>query len=309
MPNILDFSYEELGTNRYYAQQKRMLFKEITKDAQPFVVIGKDSLSVDPQVNGVYEPIIKNLIEYLAQNGYSDCLIDIGANIGLSSCQSGSAFKEIHCFEPNPICAAICKLNLQKFLPQANYHLHEYGLGEADRTATLKIPYGNSGGAFIADGVNAYSNEVLASKDNFQSFEARNYFEQPIAIKSAKSVLETLTQQLLEKERSAWVIKLDVEGYEPFILKALSCLPPTVRCVIIFESWDPNFDLQAILKSFGQRARAFTLTSQRSYQNLAHRVLKKLFARFAADLTHRLAPYRAGDSGDLVIVIDATADL
>lgn len=309
MPNILDFSYEELGTNRYYAQQKRMLFKEITKDAQPFVVIGKDSLSVDPQVNGVYEPIIKNLIEYLAQNGYSDFLIDIGANIGLSSCQSGSAFKEIHCFEPNPICAAICKLNLQKFLPQANYHLHEYGLGEADRTATLKIPYGNSGGAFIADGVNAYSNEVLASKDNFQSFEARNYFEQPIAIKSAKSVLETLTQQLLEKERSAGVIKLDVEGYEPFILKALSCLPPTMRCVIIFESWDPNFDLQAILKSFGQRARAFTLTSQRSYQNLAHRVLKKLFVRFAADLTHRLVPYRAGDSGDLVIAIDATADL
>ncbi len=308
MPNILDFSYQELGANRHRAQQKRILFKELTKDAQPFVVIGKDSLSVDPQVNGVYEPIIKNLIDYLAQNGYGDFLIDIGANIGLSSCQSGSAFKEIHCFEPNPICAAICKLNLQKFLPQANYHLHEYGLGEGDRTAILKIPFGNSGGAFIADGVNAYSNEVLASKDNFQSFDARNYFEQPIAIKSARSVLETLTQELLEKQRSAGVIKLDVEGYEPVILKALSCLPPPMRCVIIFESWDPNFDLEDILKSFEQRASAFTLASQRSYQNLAHRVLKKLFARYAADLTHRLAPYQLGDSGDLVILIDAATD-
>jgi FkbM family methyltransferase len=306
MPNIEDFSYEELGTTRYAMQKRRQLFQEIAQNPLPAVFVAGDSLSIEPQVGGVYEPIIKNLIDHAAQSGYHDFLIDIGANIGLSSCQSGMAFTEIHGFEPNPICATICQLNLQKFLPPDKYQLHPYGLGESDRIATLKIPYRNMGGAFISDGVNSYSHKVLAEKDNFQSFDANNYFEQAIEIRSAKDVLQGLLQQLLEKKLRSGIIIIDVEGYEPIILEALSIMPNELRCIIIFESWDHHFDVQKILDAFGSRAVGFSIQSQRSYKSLTHRLLKKLFASHAADLTYHLVPYKKGDRGDLVIQVDST---
>jgi hypothetical protein len=62
---------------------------------------GGDVISMTSISNGVYEPHIKFLIDYLAEK-------DIGLlnrhrrNIGLTSCQSGRNFREIHMFEPNP---------------------------------------------------------------------------------------------------------------------------------------------------------------------------------------------------------------
>ena len=71
--------------------------------------------------NGVYEPHIKFLIDYLAEKGYSDFLIDIGANIGLTSCQSGNSFKEIHMFEPNPDCVNILKVK-ESLIKSRTFH-------------------------------------------------------------------------------------------------------------------------------------------------------------------------------------------
>ena len=45
-----------------------------------------------------------------------DFLIDIVANIGMTSVQSGLCFKEVHLYEPNPECISILKLNLHRAL-------------------------------------------------------------------------------------------------------------------------------------------------------------------------------------------------
>jgi hypothetical protein len=42
---------------------------------------------------GEYEPEVVELIKYWADSNYSDFFLDIGANIGLISCQVGHLFK------------------------------------------------------------------------------------------------------------------------------------------------------------------------------------------------------------------------
>ncbi len=302
-----NFFYRRSGKEKYAFEAKRDAYKALTQHSPKFFFLAGDNLPIEPLVTGAYEPHIRDCIDYAAACGNADFLIDIGANIGLTSCQSGRHFKEVHLFEPNPSCIAILKLNTRIALGEGNYHIHEYGLGESNRLATLKVPVGNMGGAFIHDGVNSYSEEILAMKDNFGAMEKRNYIEESIRIAPADSVLDTLLQDLNSRGLKSGVVKIDVEGYEPIILKALTQIPEDMSALIIFESWDKDFDFQALLKAFGSRAKGFHLKSKRSYDSLAHRLLKKWCARFAANDDYQLIPFSGKDAaGDLVVSISKT---
>lgn len=300
-----NFFFKRLGKNKFDFESKRDIYKATTKNSLKFFFLAGDNLSIEPLVTGAYEPHIRSLIDHVAACGYNDFLLDIGANIGLTSCQSGKFFKEVHLFEPNPTCIAILKLNSRIALENRNYHIHEYGLGETSRTAILKIPIDNMGGAFINDNLNSYSEEILAMKDNFSVMDDHNYLQESIRIESAEGVLKTLLSDLYGRGLKSGVVKIDVEGYEPIILKALIQLPKSMSIVIIFESWDKNFDFVNLLNKFGSRAKGYRLKSKRSYQGVAHRLLKKVFARFAADEDYHLIPFAGTDAdGDLVISID-----
>jgi FkbM family methyltransferase len=303
-----NFLYRRTGAEKFATESKKAAYKELTKSTPKFFFLAGDNLPIEPLVTGEYEPHIRDLIDYAAACGNSDFLIDIGANIGLTSCQSGRHFKELHLFEPNPTCAAILKLNAQIALIGSNYHIHEYGLGEADRIASLKVPVGNMGGAFINDGVNSYSEEILAMKDNFTSIDAKNYLEESISIKSAQTVMKDLFQTLLAKGLNGGVIKIDVEGYEPVILDAITQVPKEMSLTIIFESWDKDYDFHGLLSLFSARANGYQLTSKRSYRGIIHRFLKKISARYAADDNYQLTPFSGKNaSGDLVISVRSIA--
>lgn len=299
-----NFFYKRTGKEKYAFEIKRDAYKALTLNSPKFFFLAGDNLPIEPLVTGAYEPHIRDFINYAAACGHADFLIDIGANIGLTSCQSGKHFKEVHLFEPNPTCIAILKLNTRIALGVGNYHIHEYGLGESSRTATLRVPVGNMGGAFINDGVNSYSEEILAMKDNFQSMDKANYIEESIRIESAQSEIITLLTNLKVRGLHSGVVKIDVEGYEPIILNALAQVPEQMSLTIIFESWDKNYDFAQLLKSFHGRATGYRLKSKRSYLNLLHRLLKKFSPKYAADDDYRLIPFSGGDaSGDLVIEI------
>jgi hypothetical protein len=199
---------------------------------------------------------------------------------------------------------AILKLNTRIALGAGNYHIHEYGLGDSARKATLKVPVGNMGGAFINDDVNSYSEEILIMKDNFRSVSKENYIEESIRIESAEVVLGDLLRSLISRGLNSGVIKIDVEGYEPVILHALTQVPGKMSLVIIFESWDKSYDFSSLLASFNKRATGFRLKSRRSYKNVLHRMLKKIANRYAADEDFMLEPFAGNDaSGDLVIAV------
>jgi len=300
-----NFLYRRSGKEKHTIDLKKDAYKALTTKAPRFFFLAGDNLPIEPLVTGAYEPQIRDFIDYAAACGNADFLIDIGANIGLTTCQSGMHFKEVHLFEPNPTCVAILKLNTRIALGAGNYHIHEYGLGESARKATLKVPVGNMGGAFINDGANSYSEEILMMKDNFRSINKENYIEESIRIESAEVVLGDLLRDLKSRGLHSGVIKIDVEGYEPVILNSLNRVPDDMSLVIIFESWDKSYDFSTLLTLFNKRATGFRLKSRRSYKNLLHRVLKKITNRYAADEDYMLEPFAGMDaSGDLVISIE-----
>jgi hypothetical protein len=81
------------------------LVKRLTRKAPPLFLRGQDIISLGPLANGVYDPVMQQMMHHFARQGFQDFLVDIGANIGLVSCESGACFKSIHLFEPNPYVA------------------------------------------------------------------------------------------------------------------------------------------------------------------------------------------------------------
>ena len=118
MPQSSNFSSRESLFQRHVVRKKIGIFQRLTKGALPLFTRGGDEICVSPQIFGYYELRVKDLMDFYAAQGHSDFLIDIGANIGLSTCQSGDRFKEVHCYEPNPNCFKILEVNTQIALIQ-----------------------------------------------------------------------------------------------------------------------------------------------------------------------------------------------
>jgi len=233
---------------------KHRLFSLLIKKSNNLFLRGGDVISISPQIFGIHEEPLTNLIKKFAKNGYKDFLIDIGANIGLTSCQNGNDFDEVHMYEPNPLCCNILEVNATIALNSTQFNIHKYGLGEVEKKVILTVPKHNWGGAFIKDSLNAYSDELLASKDCFTSIDKNNYFEMDILIKDTVSELNTLFQNLIQKGFKKGVIKIDVEGYELIVLLGIAkSLPPNISIFIVFESWDDNLDLNMVIDAFKGR--------------------------------------------------------
>jgi FkbM family methyltransferase len=155
----------------------------------PLFFRGQDIISISPLANGSYDSGMSSLMGYFAGHGFQDFLIDIGANIGLVSCESGHHFKEIHLFEPNPYAACVLKANCFIALKSARYEIHEYGLGARNETLKLHVPYDNWGGAFVVSPENAYDLDQLSAKDGYGKFDLKNYGLVDVPIRNASSEL------------------------------------------------------------------------------------------------------------------------
>ena len=90
---LQNFQYKEKCIEIHQNRKKHRQFESLTKNSlNLFLRIG-DSISISPQIKGSWEPVLASFLKFAASNGYSDFLIDIGANVGLTSCQSGRLFK------------------------------------------------------------------------------------------------------------------------------------------------------------------------------------------------------------------------
>ena len=253
------YSKESL-IQRLILRKKETLFKWLTSNSLPLFLRGRDVISVAPQIYGYYEIRIKDLIEHYAKNGYGDFLIDIGANIGLSTCQSGDYFKEVHCYEPNPNCFNILMVNTKISLNKCKVYLNKFGLGSEDATNTLYVPRGNWGGGFIHDENNSYDDDELGSKDGYTKLDLEKYDAMPILIQSAPNKLKELFLSLIEKNLLNGFIKIDVEGYEPLILKSIAqVIPDNLKVIILFECFTKNLSPENLLANFNGRAEAYKL--------------------------------------------------
>jgi FkbM family methyltransferase len=284
---------------------KILLFKMITHKSCNLFLRAGDFISSRPLLTGLHEPKITRLIDHFSMAGYHDFLIDIGANIGLTSCQNGQSFKKIFMYEPNPLCFKILEVNTIIALKNKNYKLFNYGLGKGNRVINLSVPLTNWGGAFIKDKYNIYSNEILYKKDGFLDFRKKNYSDIQIKLRDSTKELKKVFNFLIKRKLTAGVIKIDVEGYEPIILTGIAqSIPKACKVVIIFESLNPKFDIKAILKCFLGRATAYKLQSNRELKNNNSYV--DYMDYFKLKLRDRLDGNSSGNwSGDIVLFVDS----
>jgi len=247
---------KESSWNQILSIVKHRIFIYLTKGStQNLFVRSGDALSVDIQVNGIYDPQLTSLLKHLSESEKnSDFFIDIGANIGVISCQVGKYFDNLVCFEPNPICVRALKLNLSVVLPTSEVDIREYALGEKDGVLPLLIPGHNLGGAFVYSDSQSYSEELLAKKDGFGLFNKENYNELSIEVRDAKLEMENLFLNLSLKGKEKGVIKIDTKGFElPIIYRMVDAIPTNVSVFIVFENWDENLDIDKLLKAFKRR--------------------------------------------------------
>lgn len=285
---------------------RNRLFKKITKNSLNYFLRGGDLISVNPLTNGVHEPGLTHVISYFCENGYSDFLIDIGANIGLTSCQNGNSFKKVICFEPNPLCVHILKANTEIGITNSLVEINEYGLGNEAGTYDLWVPKHNWGGAFVKNSENRYSDEILASKDSFSAVDKSNYLVKSIDIRSTESVLTEKFSGLIDSGFTSGVVKIDVEGMELQVIQGLArALPSICNIVIVFENWDSNFDFDLIEDAFADRSlKTDIFRSAISDGNPTDKsfIFRRVLQKFSK---HKLFPVESSSSilGDVIMVI------
>ncbi len=298
------YEYKLSASTHIINSLKHLFFSKTTKVSLPLFVKGTDAISIAPQIFGYHEPHIKEVIEHFAANGFGNFLIDIGANIGLTSCQSGNKFKQVFMYEPNPDCFSILKVNAKISLHKCQVHLNPFGLGDNKSMTTLTIPKHNWGGAFIRDETNSYSDQILAEKDNFKEFKDGNYEKIQIQIESTTEVLTQVFKNLNSQSLCSGVIKIDVEGYELSILEALAkIVPKNFHLAVIFENFDKNFDVAQLENHFNGRANLFKLKQS---PILTGSKIRKIFSLiFNGGFSTKIIHKSIGENdGDLILLID-----
>jgi FkbM family methyltransferase len=308
--NIKDFSYTESSIYFIWTQFRCQLFRMLTRNSTSLFLRGNDTISALPQISGKHEPTNTKLIELFAEKGYSDFLVDIGANIGLISCQVGQKFKEIHMYEPNPICCRILEANSLISLGNREFKIYEFGLGEEDGSFKLNVPRNNWGGAYIEE-QNCYDLNTIIGKDRFKNFDSENYYEIQILVKSARYKLSELFSELLDKDLKCGVIKIDVEGYEPVILEGIAdALPEDMKLQVIFESLDSNFEISKVLEKFRNRCvTAYILSENFPWKGKRMKLpnfIKIIFVLFRFSIKTVVKKLNVGDysKGMLIVQVD-----
>lgn len=217
----------------------------VTKNSTSLFVKGGDLTSLSPLCNGAYEEHVVDFIGRFSPE-YSDWLIDIGAHIGLIACQVGDQFGHYELIEPNPISANVLRSNILLSISDATVEIHQVALGANDGELLLRVPKTNLGGAFIR-AQNRYSLSALAKKDYFASFDEENYIKLDVSVVAAEKFLSDVFEKYMKKGWLTGMIKIDVEGYEDVVVAAiLAKLPKNMRCVVLFENWDGEMDIEFI---------------------------------------------------------------
>ncbi len=201
---------ERLGdilVGRYLA---RRAARHMAAGAPPLAVFAFDYIGMQVSLQGRFEQeelaVLADFLAPLRDRFAGATALDIGANIGNHSLFFAGMFARLHGFEPNPRTFALLQANAAL---RDNITVHNVGLGEADGTLTLHFDPLNVGEASLVPG--SGSGSAVA-----------------VPIKQLDDVAETIDGPVA-------FIKIDVEGFEPQVLRGAGGLLARDRPVIAFE--------------------------------------------------------------------------
>tara|TARA_B100000674_G_C37854536_1_gene921655 strand:+ start:179 stop:1054 length:876 start_codon:yes stop_codon:yes gene_type:complete len=162
-------------------------------------------------------------------------VLDVGANVGLLSKIFSCLFDEVYAFEPSAENRACIYKNLPE--NDCNVVVYPYALGDAEGQKLLYKCKANCGG------------DTLLKPSDFDISDS---------VFSADSVMVNVrTLDSFDFQSPISCIKLDVQGWESFVLrgalKTLNRHKPVVICEIKSENIDNSKEIQSLLLSCGYR--------------------------------------------------------
>ena len=181
--------------------------------------------------------IIKNYLKP------GDIFVDIGANIGMITILAAKYVGEngfVHSFEPNP--EAYEKLNEVVTVNQLKQvKLYQFGLSNENTELTLSMVTEHTGMGTFAS---------LSEKD------------EQMVTKQYKLPVYIGDEVLIDKLSENCLIKIDVEGFEPYVIEGLSGTIERYRPAIVTEAIKSHLqragytldDFYSKLKAYGYRA-------------------------------------------------------
>jgi FkbM family methyltransferase len=187
------------------------------------------------KTNTLWEEMICNIIVDNMRNDTE--FVDIGANIGLITLgvnkianETGKLIKCFHAFECDSDTFHCLKSNIKSI--ENNVKIYPFALADKNQLCLMSINNYNRGCNFI---YNTQTNENTATY-NYPFIPTSNYNDKMSYIPSIP--LDDINYQFSD----IGVIKIDVEGFEYFVLLGAKQTILKYKPVIIIEIWDVNKD-------------------------------------------------------------------
>lgn len=125
---------------------KKFILRKIkSSKTQNLLVPMIDFVAEDYFISGCWEPEIVELIK--KSSTHSEVLVDVGANVGITTYQTCQYFKKCILFEPVPALASAAQFNLRH---QDNCIIHPHGVARYQEETLIDIPANNTGSAAIS---------------------------------------------------------------------------------------------------------------------------------------------------------------
>lgn len=198
------------------------LFSKINlkSDSDIKCFFNKDYISREISCFGLYEKDELNLIIKFLKKNYifknKNC-IDVGANIGNHSIFFSNFFKKIYSFEPNQNNFRCLENNTENI---KNIEIYNCGLGDRNIKKTIYINPLNMGGSSFVYKTKIKKKAKIVKLDN-----------------------------LINKIKDIFLIKIDVEGYEDKVIRGGLKVIKKFRPIILYESFGKKKVTNLLIKN------------------------------------------------------------
>lgn len=175
----------------------------------------------------------KEIKEWIEKNINKDSIcIDVGANIGYHSLLLSSHCKRVYSFEPRKEYFDILKENI-KINNKKNIKAHNLSVGEKNKSNILYMSGGNSGVNTLVKELNPDGLKAKTKTINLDSF--------------------------IKSEKKIDFIKIDTDGYEPFIVKGMKNIIKSNPNLVIIMEYIPNFNVKKYKEMFDFFKKDYTI--------------------------------------------------
>ncbi len=242
------------------------------------VVVSHEYIGNEIAIDGLYEQrTLTNLFDALQLFDFqfkSGSALDIGANIGNHSRFFSEKFQRVYAFEPDPFIYKILKINTSLF---PNIETYNFALGDSNKVSRISGVLSNLGGSSIN------REQTNGTKIENQSLIQNHQIE----IRTLDSLESTFINLKF--------IKMDVEGYEEFVIRGGMNLINKLKPVIALEQSLQDFKYGESLAITKLRDSGYIFFWQENYSISKFTILKKLSKFYQVASGRRIENLVTGD--------------